>query len=174
MAEFVTLADVKRHTNITASANDDELVTMLDAAEDIVRSLVGSFAAATVTERVTAAAGTVILSRPPARAVTLTYRDGTAITGFTVSAAAGLLHDVPVLNGTVLTASYPVGSGVVPASVTLATAIITAHLWETQRGAASPSPLAPDGAGPGSGAGFALPNRARELLAPYIRSAQVA
>jgi hypothetical protein len=174
VAEFATLTDVKAHTNVSSSVNDDELVTMLDAAEDVVRSLVGSFAAATVTERVTVAAGTVILSRPPAGAVTLTYADGTAVAGFTVSTAAGLLYDVPAANGAVLTASYPVGGGVVPAAVELATVIITAHLWETQRGTASPSPLSPDDAGPSFGAGFALPNRARDLLAPYIRSAQVA
>jgi hypothetical protein len=175
VAEFATLAEVKAHANIPGSANDDELVTMLDAAEDVVRSLVGSFAAVTVTERVVVTAGTVILSRAPSGAVTLTDRSGGSVTGFTVSAAAGLLYDVPVAGGTALTASYPAGGGVVPASVSLATAIIAAHLWETQRGTA-PSPLALQGddAGPTFGAGFALPNRARELLAPYTRSAQVA
>jgi hypothetical protein len=174
VAEFATLAEVKAHANIPGSANDDELVTMLDAAEDIVRSLVGSFAAGTVTERVTVSAGTVILSRSPSGRVTLTDGAGNVVTGFTVSTAAGLLYDVPAHNGAVLTASYPVGGGVVPAAVALATAIIAAHLWETQRGPAPAGPLSDPDVGPSFGAGFALPNRARELLAPYTRSAQVA
>jgi hypothetical protein len=40
-------------------------------------------------------------------------------------------------------------------------------LWDTQRGAAPVGPLATDDTFTTPGAGFAVPNRAVELLAPY-------
>jgi hypothetical protein len=182
MAEFATLADVKEHTNVTAAASDAELTLMLDAAEDVVRSLVGSFAPTTVTERVTVVGGTVILSRSPSGPVTLTTADGTALTGFEENRTAGLLYDVPTYNGRTATASYPAGGGIVPASVTLATAIITEHLFETQRrpGFTSGTPAGfggvdgvPD-AGISNRTGFAIPHRAEELLRPWMRSSVIA
>lgn len=174
MAEFASLADVKTHLNLTSSANDGELTLMLDAAEDVVRSIVGSFTAVAVTERVAATGGTVLLSRHPQGEVTLT-RDGVAVDGFTTNSAAGLIYDVPSGYGQ-LVASYSAGPGVVPAAVKLATLIITSHLWETQRGA-SPSALSlqqPDADPFVGGVGFAIPNRARELLDPYIRPVSIA
>jgi hypothetical protein len=172
VAEFATLPDVKAHTNKTTAVDDGELTLMLDAAEDVVRPLVGSFAPVTVTERVAVTGGTVLLSRVPTGAVTLTDADGTAVTGFVTSAEARVLYDVSTWRSH-LTASYPAGPGTVPAAVTLATAIIAAHLWETQRGT-SPSALAlqqPD-ADPGAvvvGAGHAIPDRAKELLESVLR-----
>jgi hypothetical protein len=172
VAEFATLADVKAHLNKTTTAADGELTLMLDAAEDVVRSLVGSFAPVTVTERVAVTGGTVLLSRVPTGAVTLTDADGTAVTGFVTSAEARVLYEVATWRSH-LTASYPAGAGAVPPAVTLATVIIAAHLWETQRGT-SPSALAlqqPD-ADPGAfvgSAGYAIPSRAKELLEPFVR-----
>jgi hypothetical protein len=55
--------------------------------------------------------------------------------------------------------------------------IIAAHLWETQRGT-SPSALSLQGADIGDavspGLGYAIPNRARELLEPYALGPVVA
>jgi hypothetical protein len=116
--QFASPDDVKAHLNITKAINDDELGMMLDAAGDVVVSLVGSFDAEAVTERVTANGGTVVLARRPA-------------------------------------------SGV-----------------QTQRGPASSSgPLAATPADDLSaipGLGYAIPNRARELLQPYLPSVQIA
>lgn len=174
---FASLDDVKAHLNITKTVDDDELTMMLDAADDVVASLVGSFDAAEVTERVASCGGTVLLARRPATEVTLADSSGGAITGFTVSSAAGLLYDVPWSCGP-LTATYTAGDGLVPAAVSLATVIITANLWQTQRGPASSSgPLAATPADDLSaipGLGYAIPNRARELLQPYLPSVQIA
>jgi hypothetical protein len=169
VAEFADLTDLKAHLNMASTRDDGELLDMLDAADEVVRGLVGSFAASSVVERVAVFDGTALLSRKPSGAVDLGD-----VTGFTVNAAAGLLQEVPAPNGARLTATYGTGGEPVPAAVRLATVIIAAHLWETQRGTASPSPLSPDDVAPGFGAGFAIPNRAKELLAPYTRPVQVA
>ena len=179
MAVFATLAQVKAQLDITSARNDGELGQMLAAATEVVESLVGSFDAVTVTERVTVHGGTVLLSRVPTGPVTL--EAGTMqIVGFTTNSAAGLLQDVPNLYGYgPLVATYPAGGGAVPAAVTVATAIIVGHLWETQRGS-SPGSLSlqeqtvySDTAFPTRG--FAIPNRAKELLEPFLpRVSQIA
>ncbi len=174
MAVFATLQDVKTHLDITSTANDGELTLMLEAAEDVVRSLIGAqFPGSTVSERVASVGGTVILSGRPVDDVQL---NGGAVSGFTVNRAAGLLYDVPHTAGP-MTATYTVGGGGVPAAVQLACLIVAGHLWETQRGT-SPSALAlqdPEAAfGAPAVAGYAIPNRARDLLAPYVRSSQIA
>ena len=175
MAVFATLADVKLHLNKTSAVDDAELQGMLDAATELVESYVGTFTQESVSERVEVRGGTVLLGyRPVVGDVTLTDATGGVVTGYTVNHAAGVVYDVVAYGP--LIATYTAGDSVVPASVTLATAIITAHLWETQRGTA-PTPLAlqqdVDVPFPG-GVGFAIPNRAKELLEPYIRRAQVA
>jgi hypothetical protein len=167
--QFASPDDVKAHLNITKAINDDELTLMLDSASENVVKLVGSFDAEAVTERVTANGGTVVLARRPASGVSLADSSGSAVVGFTVNSAAGLLYDVPPTCSP-LTATYTAGDGVVPASVTLATVIIAAHLWKTQRGPASSSgPLAAtpdDDLSTVPGLGYAIPTLALELLRP--------
>lgn len=174
MAVFATLGDLKTHLDITETANDGELTLMLEAAEDVVGSLIGArFPGASVSERVSSVGGTVILSGRPVDDVVL---NGGAVTGFFVNRAAGLLHDVPCTSEP-LTATYTTGGGGIPASVTLATVIVAGHLWETQRGNTGGGPIAAEsdaGFGLTPGAGFAIPNRAKELLAPFARSSQIA
>jgi hypothetical protein len=174
VAAFASLSAVKAHLNMTSTANDDELGLMLEAANDVVRSLVGSFGVDDVTETVAVHGGTAILSHRPV--VGDVQLDG-AVTGYLVNRAAGLLHDLPPSLRS-MTVAYTAGREGVPAAVTLATAIITGHLWETQRGT-SPSALAlqrPDMDVPfAGGIGYAIPNRAKELLEPFIRhGAQIA
>lgn len=178
MAAFATLGELKRHLNKQSNADDDELQDILDAATEVVASLVGTtFDAGAVTERVTATGGTVLLSRRPVVGPVLL--DGVEVAEDQIDRAAGLLHGVYTSVASYWRPSSSVTyatDGAVPASVMLATLIIAAHLWETQRGA-SISPVSQD-AGMGdtsfSGAGFAIPNRARELLEPFASSSQVA
>jgi len=175
--EFASLTDLKAHLNIgeSSSVDEAELDDILDAATELVQSMVGSFDVATVTETVAVYGGTVLLSQAPTGAVAVVDYYGNAVTGSTVNVTARLLY-VPAVYGPV-TVTYPAGTGFVPAGVRLATLIIAAHLWETQRGV-SPSPLSLQGADVGEfsvpGLGFAIPNRARELLAPYVQSTQLA
>lgn len=70
------------------------------------------------------------------------------------------------------TVEYRVGRDPVPDDLRLATLIIAAHLWETQRG---PVGVTTQFTGVQGGTvvmprGFALPNRALELMDPYMMS----
>jgi hypothetical protein len=189
MSQFATLSDLKPHLNKQSSADDAELQVMLDAATEVVASYVGDYVSGAVSERVVARGGQVLLSRRPVVGdVTLTTVPGWGsltgwdsitsaggqVTGHTVDAASGVVYDVAACGP--LTATYTVGASTVPAAVTLATVIIAGHLYETQRGVA-PTPLAPDQGDEFAltpGLGFAIPNRAKELIEPYVRRSQVA
>lgn len=177
MAVFATLADLKSHANVSTTADDGELQDMLDAAAGIVRSLIGtSFDASVHTERLSVNGGTAVLTyRPVAGDVVL---NGGAVTGHSVDADAGLLLDVPWVYGP-LTATYTADSGVVPAEVQMATLVIAAHLYETQRMPGQAFDSRPAGFGGADGQpdatpfrGFAIPNRALELLDWYIKRHQ--
>jgi uncharacterized phiE125 gp8 family phage protein len=180
------LPDLKTHLNMTGTSNDAELQDILDAAIELVENIVGPLEPGTVTEvhRATSAVSTLVLRRVPVSALTaVSARYGsTVLTPLTLAdyeldAATGIVR---LVNGGYFAGDYVVqytaGFGTVPASVRLATLIIAAHLWETQRGAAG-SPLAQqqaeyDQAAP-LGLGFAIPARAQSLLEPY-RLTQVA
>ena len=173
---FASLADLKAHLTIPSgyTTDDAELQLTLDAAEEVVEGLVGDFASAAFSDSLPVTSGTVLLPSRPSGSVLVADSDGQGVTGFTVRADARLLVGVSATG--YVTVTYPTGSDVVPASVRLATCIIAGHLWETQRGN-GPGPLdlqgeqVPVGT---FGAGFAVPARARELLARYILSGQIA
>lgn len=172
MGQFASLEDVKAHLNKVSSVDDGELTLMLDAAEEWVAERVPSFTSVAVTERVTATSGTVVLSRRPTGPVMLAGSSG-SVTGFRTSSSAGVLYDVPY-GYAPLTATYTAGDTAVPASVTLATAILAAHYWETQRGT-SPSQLTalqnPDADPTFVGApSYGIPDRVKELLEPFLKN----
>jgi hypothetical protein len=78
--------------------------------------------------------------------------------------------------GPFYTVVYVAGYGVtIPPAVNLAGRIILGHLWSTQRGPAAPVGFGlanPDMTVP-QPAGYAIPNQAAELLAPYAVQAYV-
>jgi hypothetical protein len=123
------------------------------------------------------------VGRIPSGSVVVTEPGGTELTGFTLNRAAGLLYDVPA-TGRRVTVSYYTGGGLVPAAVTLATVIIAAHLFETQRlpgfesGDSQPAGFGGADGVPDSrfvsGSGFAIPRRAEELLRGYMRGSVIA
>lgn len=67
-----------------------------------------------------------------------------------------------------VTVTYVAGWGVpTPPAFNRAAAIILDHLWQTQHGPSTRPSMAGDETGTDYGLGFAIPNRAAELLAPY-------
>lgn len=174
MAVFATLEQLKRHLNKTSSADDDELQDVLDAATEVVESLTGmAFGAEPVTERVTIARGVAVLSRRPV--IGPVSVDGSPVGEDSIDRPAGLVYDLHTYYRRSAEATYTAGNGVVPASVMLACLIIAGHLWDTQRGTTL-SPLSQQDLDTGQGfvgAGFAIPNRAKELLEPYLASPAV-
>lgn len=175
-----TVTDLKLESNVSNSADDNELQGKLDAAVALVEGLVGPLSGATVTEtHRNVWAGSLLLRRHPATAVTAVSVRSAGSTAAaqdvadyeldpdgTLHLASGYWHRGDV------TVTYTVGRGVIPADIFEATVQIGAHMWETQRGTA-PSSLQlqdPDAfdAGP-SGRGYSIPNRAMDLLRPHLR-----
>lgn len=71
----------------------------------------------------------------------------------------------------VVTVVYTAGQGTaVPPAIGSAAALILQHLWETQRGGSSTPRYGGTEETQMLGVGYAIPNQAAELLAPYARS----
>jgi hypothetical protein len=175
-----TLTDLRAQTNIASTADDGELQDTLDAAIDVVAGIVGPLdTPAVVTEtHYNVSSDVLVLRRMPAGSLTaVSYRYGAVTTALTLSdyeldAETGLVRLASGLRfyGT-YTVSYTAGRDDLPAAIRLACLIVAEHLWETQRGAAPVGPFAADDSFSTPGLGYAIPNRARELLAPYVRPA---
>ena len=175
-----TLTDLRAQTNITSTADDDELQDMLDAAVDVVTGIVGPIdTPASVTEtHYNVQSDVLVLKRMPVGSlVSVASRYGAVTTPLTLTdyeldPDTGLLRTVAGARfyGT-YTVTYTSGRADLPAAIRLAVLVIAEHLWETQRGAAPVGPLADDDTFATPGLGYAIPNRALELLAPYRRPA---
>lgn len=168
--EFITLAEVKQHANIPASntANDVELERFRSAAQEHVESLVGPVLwRVVVGETVHAHAGVVVLPLAPVVSVESLTSSGVAVS-FALRKAAGLLLDVRASGDLAL--SFTAGRESCPDAIRVAALIIAEHLWRTQRGGQSESTALPgeDFGAVSPGLGYAIPNRALELLAPYL------
>jgi hypothetical protein len=171
---LASLDEFKEHLNITSSSDDAELWTMLDAADAVVRGIVGDVGTGSVTESVRVVGGTAILSRKPTGDVLV---NGSPIGG-NVDQAAGIITNLGFgytgLYPYRLTVTYPVGSDFVPAPVKLATLIVGKYMWESQRPASTArtagaaEPAVDYGYSPG------LPERAKVLLEPYSRKSAIA
>ena len=185
MALLPDLATLKKHLNKSAavSADDDELADILEAAIDVVGNIVGPLTGDPITETHygTYGAQLVLRKMPVTELTAISPRAVPGVTttpldpdDYVLDTETGILR---VANGGWFvgdyTVTYSTGRATVPAAIRLAVMIVAAHLWETQRGTA-PTPLQEpefDNAGFNPGQGYAIPNRAVELLAPYRRPA---
>lgn len=182
-----TLDDLKAHLNIPAAgtADDPELTDMLDAAADVVSGIVGPLEPTEVTETHHSGWGVIALRRSPVASVTqVSTQFGGVIapTDYELDSEAGLLY--PTRGAAIwapVTVTYMAGRSVLPAAISLAILIVAAHLFETQRMPGQSLDSRPAGFGGADGIpdaipvrGFAIPNRALELLQSYTRPAAVA
>lgn len=141
----------------------DQLEAYIGAAQDLIEARTGPIEVETVTH--VADGGRSVTVPHRVNSVTSVTVDGTLIDAedYTVDAAAGIIYG-PFSSGRGnVTVVYTTGYVTPPAAVKLAAAMLVQHLWEVgpQRGPAvenewTPSPI-----------GFALPNRVKELIAPY-------
>jgi uncharacterized phiE125 gp8 family phage protein len=187
------VADLKIHLNLPdrGTADDDELREVLDAAVEVVENLIGPLGVSTVTEiHRGVSSDMLVLRRMPIgelTAVSARYATGVAtpldLVDFELDAATGILRVVTGARfwGTFVV-EYTTGRAAMPAAVRLAILIVAAHLWETQRMPGQSRDSLPAGFGGADGIpdatlpsrGFAIPNRAQELLQPYISGGVVA
>jgi hypothetical protein len=178
-----TLDEFKQHINIGDRGNDGELSKHLDAAVGTVEGIVGPLSVQSFTEtHYGLFSPYVVLRKPRVVAVTdVQMLAPTWLAAFPYLAADYQLDSelgvLRLLNGRRfqgdVTVTYTAGFTSEPAAVRLATLIVAAHLWETKRGAA-PLPMAGGGDVTTPGLGYAIPNRARDLLVDYAVSVTVA
>jgi hypothetical protein len=179
-----SIDDLKLHLNKTDDVDDLELTDVLDAAVEVVGGLVGPLDSETVTDVHYGVAGqTLLLRRMPVAEVLEVSSRSVGYSGFTeltladyeLDTAAGALRmQTGGLFFGDISVTYSVGRETVPAAIRLAVLIIAAHLWETQRMPMQDSGPAGFGGMDGipdagsAGRGFAIPNRAQELLQSYM------
>lgn len=175
---ILSLADAKAQLNITSSRDDDEIRGWLEAVTSLVEQYTGITVRQTFTE-------THALSRLGARSLVLRHTPVVELTALEELSGAPIgvaSLDVDLVTGVVrpvdgsclagtLKATYTAGRAVIPAAVAKAASIILQHLWRAQRHAAR-------GALPGGGddysvsepipgLGYAVPNRALQLMEPF-------
>lgn len=165
---FATINDVKLHLRKTAGANADEssLTLNLDSAEQVMTYLIGASSVVSGSEQVEVyRSGQAILSRRPLATVTGLTRSGVTLdhTQVAVVDAMGAVVAVPFGRG-LYTATYGAGNAAVTANMKLACCIIAQHMWRLMNGGGG-APYPGQDEVTIIGAGYAVPNRALELLA---------
>lgn len=163
---IISLTDAKQQLNMTGTSDDEELRTFLEAGSLVVARLRGEAIVRQTVVEEHYARGRVALNCPPVLSLTSVVRvDGTfswTVSDLHVSPAGVVKPKLGLgLYGDIIF-TYVAGYTVVPADTALAARIIIQHLWETQRGSRGvPRPGLSDGV---VVAGYAIPNRAVELL----------
>lgn len=175
-----SLADARKHVNMpsTVTTHDEELRGWVEATGKAIEHFVGAVARRTVTEDHTDlpryGARTIALRTTPVISLTtvaaiLTGGTSYAVSDLDVDGATGIVRrkDGGRMVGP-LRFTYTVGLTVIAANISHGARLILQHLWKTQGGGMGrPAPGGMDDYAvtePIPGLGFAIPNRALELL----------
>lgn len=193
MTVFVSLAEARAAINAVGdpSVDDGELGRVILTACDLVEYVCGPVGVTTVDEVLEGGDRLLLSARP---VITITriapVPDYPAfvtpvpwdLTQLRVDKAQGIVYAGLRLrhrSPEYLTVQYTAGRVPVPEALKFAALVIVGHLWETQRtgGSAGASAFAsdfPQRLAESTPSGFAVPNRAKEAMAPYTRSRSVA
>jgi hypothetical protein len=174
---LLSLADGKNHLNLTTSSQDEEVRFWIGATTACVEHYVGPVARRTVTDTFT--------HLPPsgARGLALRTTPVLSLVSAAVLGSAGTVYDVDDLyvdeHGILrrtdggrlagpLQVVYVAGRTVVGENITAAAKLILQHLWRTRLGPGRPALGTEDYSvtEPIPGLGYAIPNRALQLLEP--------
>jgi len=181
---LISLARAKDALNITGTRDDEELRRALATASRMIENRCGPVLRKTVAEKITVSGYSTEL-------LALRYTPVLSIVSVAgAPPASPVLYgpgdlDVEPESGVVRlawggcwpkgrhTITYTVGRAVIPDPMQTATEVLLDHLWKTQRGWATAPTMRGEPA-PGSSestypAGFLWPNRASELLEPYVQ-----
>jgi hypothetical protein len=183
----LSLQDAKDHLNIAQATTtyDQEIASKVATIQASLEKMTGGpIITRTVTERVQVGSGyrtLCVRQRPLVSVTSITdVSSGVALdtSDVELDTNAGIVRrklGLPFLGrGWVFTVVYTAGWGTaVPAAFGEAARIILEHLWQTQHGPAVRPVLGGEEEVTLPGWGFAIPNRAAELLAPYAIEAYV-
>jgi hypothetical protein len=162
-------AEFKAHLNRTDLTDDAELRTYLVAATDWVeRTIGGPLSVQTFTESVPVSGWWITPSQRPLVSVTsLTPELGALLdpSAYVVDTLRGAIRIRWGAFTGWYTLVYKAGYAVIQERHKLAGLIVAAHLWQIQNGGGG-MPFPGDSDVPQFGQGYAIPNRAKELLAP--------
>lgn len=165
---LVSLEDAKKQVNITSTDDDEELEDYLAAATQVVEHFVGPIAKRSVVERHNIYGTELVLDEAAAAVPTsitpvTTWSPAVDVSDLYVTHGVVRRTDHALIGDGVYDVTYVAGQTSIPETVGLATRIIFQHLWKTQRGTTSRSGLG--GQDTTVLLGYAVPNRALELLA---------
>lgn len=194
---IASLAEAKDYLNIPIGdpTHDAELQRFVDAADPVVEDIVGPVNQATFDEFYDGGRSWIVLRRNPVISIqAVTEYAGATPTTLTVAATPavitsssyvfdpdGILYRVTAAGSSHFSAGannirvqYTAGRTVVPPNIKLGALELIRHLYQSTQqggrpqfgGAAEDLPWAP--------AGFAVPTRVIELLAPYRRERRIA
>jgi hypothetical protein len=172
-ALLLGLDEAKRQLRInpTDTAQDENIRDWLAALTRPIEHMVGACTPHVITNELAETAGYVIRTRltpvisvqslVPCFAYGVSY--ATADLTVTDEGRVVRVSGLPFFS-TAYFMTYTIGRTTVPANVRMAVRIILQHLWATSRGAAQPAYLGGDDTSVIPGLGYAIPNRAMELL----------
>ncbi|MFJ4990066.1 hypothetical protein ACIP9H_40500 [Streptomyces sp. NPDC088732] len=175
---ILSLRDMKNHLRITSTSTDDELRGWIESVTEDIEGFAGVCVRRTFTERIDVPAHgstTLMLRKPPVLSLTslVAIRSGGPAydpSEFDVD-SSGVIErlDGGRIYGP-LRAVYVAGRTIIPPTIRDASKLIVQHLWRTKYGGSR----ATAGAGedflvtePTGGFGYAIPNRALQLLEPH-------
>jgi hypothetical protein len=172
---IMSLADGRRHLKKTDTGDDEEIRDWIEACTRAVEQFVGPVVVRTVVETADfRSARSVALEQIPALSLTSVVAVRTGGTSYDVGdldldPQTGIVtrKDGGMLYGP-LRFTYPAGRAIVSANIRGAARIILQHLWRTRQGPGRPQRGTDDYdvTEPIPGLGFAIPNRAVQLLDP--------
>jgi len=181
---ILSMAEAKAALNVNTDKDHEEIRGHLESITDAIEFLVGPVVRKTVVERHTPGPYLVLRASP---VISLTSVTGIPsgsptydVSDMDIDPATGILTFLDGRSFTVpVRVTFVAGRTVVPAAIREASVIMLIHMWNVQRGSGGLPSVAGRGADgdytlrqswepPVPGFGFSIPNRALELLAPYL------
>jgi hypothetical protein len=173
---ILTLAEAKQALNIVDSDSDDVLTDILNATIEYLDDTCGPSVPTPTTDVVEGNRCIVLKTRP---VISLTSVTGERIGALTVSdlrvSESGLIqakYGTTAISPDWYTVVYSAGRATVPDGIKQAAKVIVRHMFQEFRG-----PTRRPGQGEdvtATGSGFAVPNRALEMMRPHMRRLRVA
>lgn len=191
-AGLCTVTEVKDQIGKTSSADDTAIQTWINGVTATIESLVGPVIPRTVTDPVVYPNGSAITVEqwPIVSVTSVTEYQGTtgqAYTGITSPANASSYTYTVERNRTIrrldgsgpaaftggVVVVYSAGRSPVPDALNRAALIIVQHLWRTRNGGAGLPALVDEPTTLDAAFGYAVPNKALDLIQPYRKRLRI-